>query len=85
MSNCSSCPPNGREPNPRPMQKGRQGDDAYEAWVKCQPEGADTSCEAWIAAITGPAGPNGADGPAGPAGVSIVSITATVEDYNMLP
>lgn len=47
------CPPNGREPNPRPMQRGKDGKDAYEVWVDHQPEGADTSWQAYIDAIHG--------------------------------
>lgn len=49
----SHCPPNGRDPNPRPMQRGRDGLSAYQVWVNKQPYGADTSWCAYMQAITG--------------------------------
>jgi hypothetical protein len=47
------CPPNGRDPNPRPMQRGKDGKDAYQVWVDRQPAGADTSWCAYLEAIQG--------------------------------
>lgn len=51
MSHCSSI--NGRNPNPRPIQRGKDGRDAYEVWVSRQPDGADTSWCAYMNAIRG--------------------------------
>lgn len=47
------CGVNGRDPNPRPMQRGKDGRDAYEVWVSKQPDGADTSWCAYMQAIRG--------------------------------
>jgi hypothetical protein len=47
------CPPNGRDPNPRPMQRGKDGRDAYQVWIDHQPEGADTRWCAYLNAIRG--------------------------------
>lgn len=49
----SCCGVNGRDPNPRPMQRGKDGRDAYEVWVSKQPDGADTSWCAYMQAIRG--------------------------------
>lgn len=50
MSKC--CGPSGRN-QARPMQQGRDGDDAFTVWRNKQPEGADVSWNAYMAAITG--------------------------------
>lgn len=63
----SLCPPNGRDPNPRPMQRGKDGKSAYEVWKENQPEGADTSLEAYLASMKGTPG----------IGIASVTITAT--------
>lgn len=50
MSKC--CGPNGRA-QARPMQQGKDGDDAFTVWRNKQPEGADISWDAYMVAITG--------------------------------
>lgn len=66
----SFCPPNGRDPNPRPMQRGADGDSAFEVWRENQPIGADISLEAYLASMQGTPGKDGT-------GITDITITTT--------
>ena len=49
----SCCGPNERRGKPRPMQKGKDGESAYQIWAAAQPAGSDTSLEAYLDSMKG--------------------------------
>lgn len=59
---------------PKPIRVGKDGKSAYEIWAENQPEGADTSLEAYLEYMKGKDGQNGKDGQDGKDGIQSVAV-----------